>query len=107
MTRNIDTKRKSIQIADLGKFEVHVFAPIYKQFQVDEDLGYIVDDITGENIGQVLSLVILPDGSFEEPHHSVVSLQSEQTIKLTLENIPYTGEYLDWLATEKTTESTL
>lgn len=107
MTRNIDTKRKSVKVADLNKFEVHVFAPIYKQFQVDEDLGYIVDDVTGERIGQQLSLVIFPDGSFEEPHHSVVSLQSDQTIKLTLDNIPYTQEYLDWLDTEKSNKTNL
>ena len=100
---NKDIQRKCIKIADLGKFEVLAFAPIYRQCSIDEADGYFINDISGEKIGQHITLAILPDGTFEAPHHSVFLAQENKVIKLTAEDIPYSKAYLRWLETNEST----
>lgn len=96
MKNNINTHRKPIKIADLDKFEVFVFAPVYKEFDLELP-NYFIDDNTGENIGQHLELLILPGGTFEEAHHSMYVSEQNQIIKFVTSDLPNTKAYRNWL----------
>lgn len=84
--------RKNIKVADFEKFEIWAFAPCYKHEIVCAP-DYYIDDYTGENIGQELRLAVLPDGTFEPIHHSLFVSELNKSIKLSIDDIPYTSFY--------------
>lgn len=96
MKNSINTHRKSIKIAEFDDFDVYVFAPVYKEFIADT-MDYFIDENTGENVGQHIELLILPDGTHEESHHSFYNHEKKQIIKFTTADLPYTKAYKKWL----------
>lgn len=83
---------KNIKVADFENFEIWAFAPCYKHEIVCAP-AYYIDDYTGENIGQELKLIILPDGTLEPVHHSLFIPELNKAIKLKNEDVSYTKFY--------------
>jgi hypothetical protein len=91
----IHEKTKIIKIADVDtNFELWAFAPCYK-YEVVCEPAYYIDDDTGENIGQILSLVVFPDGTLEPIHHSVFIPELNKSIKLSIDNVKYSQYYVE------------
>lgn len=74
-------QEKVIQIAELENFIVYAKVKCY-QFMDTSLPNYFIDTNTGENVGQNISLVIYPDGTYEPMHYKLFCAANGAVIDL-------------------------